>query len=156
MDLNIDIRYLLLPLAHLLFPFSHFTAIIITLFLQFASIKLGIRFESPVVVFIRFQAIDLSVSVMICFMCLFFLSTRHFWILNPILILCSSHLDDLLFKLLEWLYRTLKAIRVLEFLCIFSGCHREEAPVADQQQELSWEPDHHIVDVNVDDELEDP
>ncbi|KAI3729204.1 hypothetical protein L6452_17857 [Arctium lappa] len=73
MDLNIDIQYLLLPLVRLLFPFSHFTAIILTLFLLFASIKIGIRLESPVFL-IRFQAIDISISVMICFLCLIFKS----------------------------------------------------------------------------------
>ncbi|KAI3707128.1 hypothetical protein L6452_25372 [Arctium lappa] len=144
--LNIDARYLLLPLAHFFFQFPHFTSTILTIFLLFVSIKVVIRLQLPIGFLLRFQAIDLSVSVMACFLCLISLSTQHFWIVNPILILLSHWVDD-------WLHQTLKSIPVLEFLCVFNCRHEEEEET--QQEELNWEPDDHFVVVNVDDELED-
>ncbi|KAI3707132.1 hypothetical protein L6452_25378 [Arctium lappa] len=142
MDFQLDTRYLLLPLAHLLFPYSHFTSIVLTIFLLFVSIKVVIRLQLPIRYLLRFQTLDMSVSVMACFLSLISLSTQHFWILNPILILLSHFVDD-------WCYQTLKSIPTLELLCVFNGCHEEEESRVDQQ-----ELDDHFVVVNVIDELE--
>ncbi|PWA97750.1 hypothetical protein CTI12_AA026660 [Artemisia annua] len=144
MDLNVDLRYLLLPLATLLIAFSLYAYAIFTVFLLFVSIKVPLRLHLSTRYFVHFQAIDLSVSVTVCFLCLMFLSTPHFWIVNPVLMLCVSPWEDLLFDLLKscfwWSYRNLKAIRILEFLCIFSRHEMEEAQVNQSVEELSNEP----------------
>jgi hypothetical protein len=159
MDLKIDVRFLLLPLANLFF--SHYTsAIIITLFLLFVSIKVPVSLQLTTSSLLRVQAIDLSVSVIICFLCLNFMSTPHFWIVNSILILCLSPWDDLLFEMLKiliwWLFHSLRSIGMHEVLCVFNGSHDdEEAHLGvDQQEELSWEPDDHFIVVDVYDQLE--
>ena len=142
MDLNIDLRYLLLPLATLLIPFSLYAYATLTVFLLFVSIKVPLRLHLSTGYFDHFQAIDLSVSVTVCFLCLMFMSTPHFWIVNSISMLCVSPWEDLLFDLLKlcflWSYRTLKAIRIVEFLCIFSHHCRIESQLS-QHEELSYE-----------------
>lgn len=154
MYLNLDIRYLLLPLAHLLFPFSYLGSAIFTLFLLFVSIKVPFNLELPSTGLFHIRAIDLSISVIVCIFCSISMSTQNFWILNFILILCSSPWDDFLFKLLKccfgWLSQILEAIPMLECLCIFNGLR--EATV-DEQEEMSLEPDAHFVVVDVYDQL---
>lgn len=72
------------------------------------------------------------------------MSTPHFWIVNSISMLCVSPGEDLLFDLLKlclwWSYRNLKAIRILEFLCILRRDEMEEAEVNQSVEELSNEP----------------
>ncbi|KAJ0555753.1 hypothetical protein HanIR_Chr07g0305721 [Helianthus annuus] len=141
MEFEIDIRFLLLPLVNLLFPYSHYTSIIFTFFLLFVTIKIPLRLQLSTGSMVHFQAINLSVSVTLCFMCLIFMSTRHFWIVNHILILFLSHWDDLLFKMLKlcfwWLY---EVTPIVEFLCIYNHYLEDEALVINQQQEFSGEP----------------
>ncbi|PWA51223.1 hypothetical protein CTI12_AA465660 [Artemisia annua] len=114
----------------------------ITVFLLFVSIKVPLRLHLSTGYFVHFQAIGLSVSMTVCFLCLMFMSMPHFWIVNSISMLCVSPWEDLLFDLLKlclwWSYRTLKAIRIVEFLCIFSRHYRIEAQLS-QHEKLSYE-----------------
>lgn len=128
MEFKFDTRNLLLPLIHLLFPSPHFTNIILTIILLFVSIKVVVPLQQPVSFLFCFRAIDPSISVMACFLCLISLSKQHFWIVNPILILLS-HWDD-------WLYKNFKSIPKLQFLCIFNGWP-EEAAQLDWQQAVN-------------------
>lgn len=150
MDLNVDLRYLLLPLATLLIPFSLYAYATFTVFLLFFSIKVPLRLQLSTRYFVHFQAIDLSVSVTVCFLCLMFMSTPHFWIVNPVLMLCVSRWDNLLVNLLKlcfwWVHQTLKATCNLEFPCILSRHEVEEAQVNQSVEELSYEPRDEDVD----------
>ncbi|KAK1408204.1 hypothetical protein QVD17_39839 [Tagetes erecta] len=155
MVFNQDLRFLLLPLAYLLF--SHYTsAIIVDVFLLFASIKVPLSFQLTITsTILRFQAVDLSVSVTICFLCLLFLSTPHFWIANSFIIVCMAPWDDLLFQMIKivfwWLYDSLRSIHVHEVVCIFNASHEdeeEEAHGVDQQEELNVDVNFVAIDVN--------
>ncbi|KAK1408219.1 hypothetical protein QVD17_39854 [Tagetes erecta] len=158
MVFNQDLRFLLLPLAYLLF--SHNTsAIIVDVFLLFASIKVPVSLQlTTTSTILRFQAIDLSVSVTICFLCLIFLSTPHFWIANSFIIVCMAPWDDLLFQMIKivfwWLYDSLRSINhVHEAVCIFNASHEdeeeeEEAHGVDQQEELNVDVNFVAIDVN--------
>nr|GEW46673.1 hypothetical protein CTI12_AA202190 [Tanacetum cinerariifolium] len=141
MDLNIDLRYLLLPLATLLIPFSLYAYATFTIFLLFVSIKLPLRLQ--LLTGVRLQPIDLSVSLMVCFFSFIFMSTPHFWIVNSILMLCASRWDNVLVNLLKlcfwWLYRTWKDTCNIEFLCILSRHEMEEAELNQSVEELSYE-----------------
>ncbi|KAI3822094.1 hypothetical protein L1987_09675 [Smallanthus sonchifolius] len=136
-------RFLLLPLVNLLFPYSKYISVIFTSFILFVSIKIPVRLQLSVGCMVHFQAINLSVSVMLCFLCLIFMPSRHFWIVHPIILLFLSYWDELLFKIVKlcfwWLHRALEAIPIVEFLGIFNR-HGEEAQVANQQEEFSGEP----------------
>ncbi|GJV49718.1 hypothetical protein Tco_1439930 [Tanacetum coccineum] len=140
MDLCIDLRFLLLPLANVRFLFSTYTSAIFTVFLLIVSIKVPLRLELSTGSMFRVQAKDFSISVMACFLCLTFMSTTYFLIATPILALCLSPWDDFVSKLLKicflWLYHTLKAAPIVDILCIFNHGQREEALV-DQHDEFS-------------------
>ncbi|KAI3716796.1 hypothetical protein L1987_67950 [Smallanthus sonchifolius] len=159
MDFKIDLRFLLLPLANLLFPL-YSTAIIIVLLL-FVSIKVHVTLQLTSTSLLRFQPLDFSVSVTICLLCLIFVSPPYFWIVNPILLLFLSRWDDLLLKMLKivfgWLYHSIRSIRMHELLCIINDNHEqeEEAQGVDQQEELRLEVDViNFVAVDVNDQQE--
>ncbi|KAI3792650.1 hypothetical protein L2E82_06537 [Cichorium intybus] len=129
---------------------------IFTLFLLFVSIKVPFNLELPPTgSLFRIRGIELSVSLIVCIFSSISLSTQIFWIVNFILIVCSSAWDDFVFSLIKWCFRCLSqildAIPMLEFLCIYN--HGREA-VVDEQEELSWEPDEQFVVVNVYDQVE--
>nr|GEV06154.1 hypothetical protein [Tanacetum cinerariifolium]GEZ96169.1 hypothetical protein [Tanacetum cinerariifolium] len=156
MNLCIDLRFLLLPLANVRFLFSPYTFAIFTIFLLIVSIKIPLRLELSIGSMFCFQAKDFPLSVMPCFVCLIFMSTTHILIATPILALCLSPWDDILFTLLKlcflWLYDTLKAAPTVDILCIFNHGQREEA-IIDQHDELSDSNELYDLEAQVDVEL---
>ncbi|KAK1408227.1 hypothetical protein QVD17_39862 [Tagetes erecta] len=156
MDLKLDVRFLLLPLANHIF--HHYTSVIIITLLLFVSIKVPVSLELTTSHLLRVQAIDLSISVTICFLCLIFMSTPHFWIVNSFLILFLSPWDELLVKMLKivfwWLCYSLRSVHTNEVLCIFNDGHDEDEHRVDLLEELSLEVNDNFVVVDVDAQLE--
>ncbi|KAD5507442.1 hypothetical protein E3N88_15145 [Mikania micrantha] len=139
MNFMIDLRFLLLPLANLLFP--HYTSDIIIIVLLHVSIKVPLTLQLPTTSLLHFRALDLSVSVTVCFLCLIFKSTiPHFWIVYFILVLFLSPWDDMLLRMLKtvvcWLFHSLRSV--------------------DRQVELNGdiEPDENSLVIDVDDDIE--
>ena len=157
MYLCVDLRFLFLPLAKLLFRFWPYTSAIVTVFLLIVSIKVPLRLELSTGSLVRFQAMDFSISLMACFLYLTFMSTTHLFIATPILFLCLSPWDDFISRLLMlcfwWLYHALKVTPMLDILCIFNRRRREEAQV-DQHEELSDSGELYDLEAQVTEELD--
>ncbi|KAD5508230.1 hypothetical protein E3N88_15933 [Mikania micrantha] len=161
MNFMIDLRFLLIPLANLLFP--HYTSDIIIIVLLHVSIKVPVTIQLSTSSLPHFRALDLSVSVTVCFLCLIFKSTiPHFWIVYFILVLFLSPWDDMLLRMLKtvlwWLFHSLRSIHVHEVVCILNGNHDEEEAQlgVDRQVELNGdiEPDENSLVIDVDDDIE--
>ncbi|KAD5507427.1 hypothetical protein E3N88_15130 [Mikania micrantha] len=160
MSFMIDLRSLLIPLANLLF--SHYTSDIIIIVLLHVSIKVPLTLQLPTTSLLHFRALDLSVSVTVCFLCLIFKSIiPHFWIVYFILVLFLSPWDDMLLRMLKtvvwWLFHSLRSIHVHEVVCILNGNHDEEEAQlgVDQQEELNsdHQPDENSLVIDVDDDI---